>query len=159
MEEKKTIFDYAGQVLALFGVMILLMNFFCLLFGEGAQEISTIFALGKEGISVQITVQLLGISVLIELFRILFFTDIIIKKMSIAVRTICFLLLIIITMVIFVIRFHWFPVNMWLPWVMFAVCFGISFLVSFALMLLKEKMENRKMEEALKKLKQEEEKL
>lgn len=157
MEEKKTIFDYVAQVLAILGSMILFMTISCLLFGEDAKEISSLFVLGKKGISVEIIVQLLGISILVVLFRILFFTDIIIKKMPIVVRMVCLLLMIIVTIVVFVVVFQWFPVNMWQPWAMFSVCFGVSFSVSLAVMILKEKMENEKMEEALKKLRQREE--
>lgn len=54
----------------------------------------------------------------------------------------------------FIFRFDWFPVMMWQPWVMFFVCFGICAGVSVALSVLKEKSENRKMQEALERLKE-----
>ena len=68
------------------------------------------------------------------------------------------LMIIVIVMAAFVIVFQWFPANMWQPWVMFLICFGISFAVSYLVMIIKEKTENRQMEEALKRLKAGEEK-
>ena len=87
----------------------------------------------------------------------MFFTDVLIKKMSICFRVICMLVSLVIITAVFIIAFDWFPANMWLPWVMFLLCFGVSFLGGCFMMILKEKMENRQMEEALQRLKEKEE--
>lgn len=60
---------------------------------------------------------------------------------------------------VFVTAFHWFPADMWQPWVMFFICFGISFLGSYIVMMIREKVENKRMEEALQRLKEREEKV
>ena len=52
MEERKTVIDYIEQVMKIFGFSIIMLNIFCILFGESAKEFSTIFALGKEGLRV-----------------------------------------------------------------------------------------------------------
>lgn len=156
MEDKKTIFDYIAQAFLTFGISIFMLNVFCLLVGDSAKDISTIFELGKKGLSVHTTFQFFLTSIFITCSRFLFLTDIIIKNMSVLVRTICMLLLDIGIMVIFVIYCKWFPIHMWQPWLLFLLCFGSSFIVAIIIMLVKEKMENRKMEEALKKLKEEE---
>ena len=68
----------------------------------------------------------------------------------------CMVLSEISTIVGFVLCFDWFPTDMWLPWIMFILCFGLCFVVSTVVTMWKEKMENRKMEEALAKLKKQE---
>lgn len=156
MEEKKTIFDYLTQVMIIFGFSMLTMNIFCLLFGDTAKDFSTMFALGNRGIPANIVFQFLGISVLIAGIRFVFFTDIVIKKMPVWVRYICMLTSVVLVIAVFIILFSWFPVDMWQPWAMFFLCFGLSFIGSCFVMLIKEKTENRKMKEALQRLKERE---
>ena len=57
---------------------------------------------------------------------------------------------IIVMIIAFVVAFDWFPVNKIEAWIGFFVSFGI--VISLGVTLLKEKAENRKMEEALKKI-------
>ncbi|MCH5280326.1 MAG: hypothetical protein J1E61_02575 [Lachnospiraceae bacterium] len=157
MDEKKTIFDYLAQVMIIFGFAILVLNIFCLVFGNDAKDISAIFKLGDQGIPVGITLQFLCVSFLITGVRFVFFTDVIIQKMPIWLRTICMLTIIVIIIAAFIIIFNWFPVNMWQPWAMFFVCFGLSFLGTYTVVTVQEKIENKRMEEALQRLKEKEE--
>lgn len=154
MEEKGTIFDYLAQVLIIFGFMILTITVFCLIFGNSAKEFSAIFELGNQGISAKVIFQFLCVSALIAGARFIFFTDTFIKKMPVWLRTVCMLTVIVIIIAVFVIVFHWFPVNMWKPWVMFFISFGISFLGSYFVTRIKENTENRRMDEALQRLKE-----
>ena len=154
MEEKKTIFDYLGQVMIIFGFTMVVLNIFCLLFGDAAQDISSIFELGSRGISAETAFQFLGVSVLLTGVRVLFFTDILIRKMPIWLRTVCMLTAAVMIIAVFAAVFQWFPVNMWKPWAMFFLCFGLSFLGSRFVVTLKEKVENKRMEEALRRLKE-----
>ena len=156
MEEKKTIFDYLAQVMIIFGFAMFTLNIFCLVFGNAAKDFSAIFGIGDLGIPTKITLQFLCISALITGVRFVFFTDAIIQKMPIWMRTICMLTFIVIIVAVFIIRFNWFPVNMWQPWAMFFVCFGLSFLGSCFVVTVKEKAENKRMEEALQRLKEKE---
>ena len=156
MKEKSTILDYLAQVLIVFGFMMLVLNVFCLAFGNSAKEFSAMFELGNQGIPVKIAFQFLCVSALNVGVRFLFFTDVIIKKMPIWLRTICMLISVVISIAAFIMVFHWFPANMWKPWAMFFICFGISFLGSYFVMIIKEKAENRRMEEALQRLKEKE---
>ncbi|MDE7271254.1 MAG: hypothetical protein K2N81_12375 [Acetatifactor sp.] len=153
MEKKKTIFDYLAHVMIIFGFTMLGMNIFCLAVGNSAKGVSTMFELGSQGIPVKIAFEFLCLSALIVGVQFVFFTDIFIKRMSIWLRTTCMLSAVLIIIIVFVIMFHWFPLNMWQPWVLFFVCFGISFLGSCLVMTIKEKIENRRMEEALQRLK------
>ena len=158
MDEKKTIFNYLAQVMIVFGFAMLVMNIFCLVFGNSAKDFSSMFELGSQGIPAKIAFQFLLVSALIIGLRSIFFTDMLIKKMPIWLRTICMLVSVVIIIAAFIIAFHWFPVNMWQPWAMFFICFGISFLGSYFIMAIKEKEENRQMEEALRRLKEKEKK-
>lgn len=156
MEEKRNIFDYLAQVLTVFGFAMVMMNLFCLIFGDSAKGFSAMFALGSKGIPIEIAIQFLLISVLVVGARLIFFTDTFIKKMPVWLRTICMLALVIIIITFFIIAFHWFPVNMWQPWVMFIISFLLSFLGSYFVMILREKVENKRMADALQRLKEKE---
>ncbi len=156
MDEKKTVFDYLAQVMIIFGFSMLILSVFCLIFGNTAKDISTLFALGDQGIPVGIALQFLCVSVLITGARFVFFTDMIIRKMPIWLRTVCMLSFVVMIIAAFIRIFNWFPVNMWRPWAMFFVCFGLSFLGSCFVVMVKEKVENRHMEEALRRLKEKE---
>lgn len=154
MEEQKTIFDYLGQVMITFGFSVVVMNVLCLLVGEEAREVSTIYSLGKEGLSVATMLQFLGVAVCITGLRFLFFTDRIIKQMSITMRTVCMLTVIVAVIVLCVVLFGWFPVDMWESWAAFLLTFSFCFVGSLLVMHFKEKAENRKMEEALRRIKE-----
>lgn len=156
MEDKRTVLDYLEQVFIVFGFAMLMMNIFCFAFGDSAKEFSAMFRLGKQGVPIEIAFQLLGVTALIAGVRLVFFTDIFIKKMPIGLRTICMLIAVVVLITAFVIVFHWFPVNMWQPWIMFFICFAICFLGSYFVMIIKQNMENKRMAEALQRLKERE---
>lgn len=156
MEEKKTVFDYCGYVFITFGFSILLLSIFCSVVGEEAREVSSLYSLGKEGLSVATILQFLGVSVCITALRTLFFTDGVIKRMSVTMRTVCMLLCVIVMIIVCALVFGWFPVDMWQAWAGFAGSFGVCFGGSCILMLLKERTQNSRMEEALSRLKEQE---
>ncbi|MDE5818460.1 MAG: hypothetical protein K2I07_03945 [Lachnospiraceae bacterium] len=153
MEEKRNVFDYLGQILIVFGFSMLILNLLCLAFGNEAKDISAMFVLGNRGVPVEIAFQFLCVSALIVGARFVFFTDIVIKNMPLWMRTVCMLITAILIIAAFVVAFRWFPVMMWQPWAMFFVCFGLSFLGSYFVMVIKEKVENKRMEEALRRFK------
>lgn len=155
MENKKNIFDFAGMVLIIFGFSMMFMMVFTVICGEDARGFSTMFALGKQGVPVAVMAQFLFMAVLIVLTRWVFFTDFLIKKSSMTIRTIGMLLTVLLISAGFIIAFGWFPVNMWKPWFLFFIDFGISTGISLIVVSLKEKIENKKMEEGLKRLREE----
>lgn len=155
MRNRETVFDYVGEIFMVFGVSIFCLNLFCMMFGESAKDISTMFAMGAKGLSLATMLQFFLTSAITVTLKFVFFTDGLIKQISIAVRTVCMFVLVLVMMVIFIFLFGWFPTDMWEPWVMFFLCFGTSIAVSTVVSGLKEKTENKKMEEALERLKQE----
>ena len=154
MDKKPTVLDYLSQVFMIFGITILALNIFCLIFGESAKEFSTIFALGSEGMSVATMLQfLLAIAITITL-RAVFMTDLIIKKMPLSARIIVLFAAAFLNIVVFVIVCGWFPVNNLLAWIMFIISFTVSCTLSTLVSILWEKAENKRLAEALDKLKE-----
>lgn len=152
IEERKPFCGYLAQVFTLYGITICIFIFFGLVTGDYAKEVSSLFALGSLGLRFSTMLQLLGMSVVITLFRILFFTDIFIRNMAIVKRTAGMLTGVVALIVLFVAVFDWFPMDQAEAWISFFVSFGICFAASTGVTLLKEKAENRKMEEALREL-------
>lgn len=155
MIKKNTIFDYLAQIMIVWGISTLSLCLFCKLFGNINREVSSIFELGNVGISISTLMQFLFLAIIITSLRQIFFTDILIKELSIIFRSIIMFTLVILAVGIFASIFKWFPVNQVKPWVMFFICFfscaGISVLVSAR----KEKSDNKKIQSALERLKNE----
>jgi len=155
MDSNKTIFDYIRAVLVIFGGTIGIMNIFCLLFGEGAKEYSSMFSLGSRGLGIATTAQFFLISVIIASLRCLFFSDRILKKLTLGLRIVLTYLSVFLAIVVFVVLFDWFPIGQWQPWLGFLLCFGTSVAVSTVVAMKREKSENARMESALKRYKEE----
>lgn len=158
MRKKETIFDYVGQTFKVFGFSILCLNIFSFLFGESAEELSTMFVYGNHGLSLSTMMQFFAIAIIVTLLQALFFTDYLIKKLGMVWRIAAMFISIIAVIAFFIFRYDWFPVNMWEPWVMFFLCFGICGGVSVAVTMIKEKNENEKMQQALARMKKGEKK-
>jgi len=157
MDKKKLFIQYVEEVFMIFGIMIMIMNALCLIFGESARGISALFIFGNEGLSISIMLQFFFIALISVFLDYIFLTDKWIKNMSLFLRIFCMMSLFLIIIVLFIILFNWFPVNMWEPWLLFGISFGISFLIGCVTSVRKERMENEKMAKALEKLKRGEE--
>lgn len=156
MDKDFSLLKFLSQVFMIYGITSGLLNIFCLLFGASAQEFSTIFSFGNAGVSVATSFQfLLAVSVIVGL-RFLFMTDLLIKKMPTAARIIVMFAGAFSTILVFIFLFDWFPADLPLAWIMFIVCFILSCAISTILSALAERQENRKLEEALKRYKEEE---
>lgn len=154
MEERKHLFEYLGQVLMIFGVSMLVISVLCAVVGEEAKGYSTIFALGSGGVPIKTIFQFLLSSVCIQLLRILFFTDILIKRMSVVKRIISMVVLVLVLIGVFAAVFGWFPVDDPKCWICCLASFAICFTISVVLSAMKERMENRKLAEGLRQLKE-----
>ena len=153
MEERKHLLDYLAQVFTIFGVTVLVISVICVLTGEEAAEESTMFRLGSGGIPTETIFQYLLTSVCVTALRFLFFTDVLIKKMSVTKRTVGLLGAVIALIGVFSYLFGWFPVDKTEGWISFFICFGICFSVSAAVSAIKENAENRRLEDGLENLK------
>ena len=155
MIKKNTIFDFMVNVMVVFSISVISLCIFTFLFGKDAKEVSTIFALGEKGIPLHTMVQFFVMAFMITMLRWIFFTDKLIKNLSLTFRIILMFITVIIMIAILAAVFQWFPVNMVMPWVVFLMCFVIYATGSVILFNLKEKKENEKLQEALELLKQE----
>lgn len=153
MIKKNILFDFLTQVVVIWGIAMFSLCLFCTLFGENAKDYSSIFELGNEGISIATSIQFFCLTVILASLRTIFFTELLIKKLTIMGRTIWMFLCIIISIVIFAYAFQWFPVNQVKPWIMFFVCFFICASISVIVSVIKDKSDNKKMQAALEHLK------
>ncbi|MBD5087292.1 MAG: hypothetical protein HDT30_00550 [Clostridiales bacterium] len=153
MIKKNILFDFLTQLMVIWGITMLSLCFFCIFFGESAKGYSSIFALGSKGISVATSIQFFCLTVILTSLGTLFFTDLLIKELNIAVRSVCMFACIVFSIGIFAYVFQWFPVNQVKPWIMFFICFFIYASISVMVSVLKEKSDNKKMHEALERLK------
>ncbi len=155
MDKNFSVLKFLSQVFTLYGVTTGLLNIFCILFGTSAYGFSSIFSLGNAGVGIATSFQFLLAVFIINALRFVFMTNILIKKMPLAARTIALFIGAFTTTIIFIFLFDWFPPDVPIAWIMFIVCFIISCVVSTVISVLAEKHENRRLEEALKRYKEE----
>ncbi len=155
MEKKMTIFDYLSQVFMIFGVTTALLIGFCLLFGESAQGYSSIFRLGSAGLSTGTILEFLGAITCIIGLRWLFLTDTLIRRMPLFLRIVLLFASAFSVILGFIFVCGWFPASEPTAWVMFLLCFAVSCGISTGISVLHERMENKKLADALQKLKEE----
>ena len=151
MEEKKTIFCLFRQGFATYGIIIVIFLVFSLAIGEKAGSVSSLFSLGKEGLSFPTLLQLLLLSAVITLAQFVFLTDKWIRNMPTILRYLLFFPSVLISIVIMVFLFEWFPVHDFKAWIGFSVCFALSMVISILVTRLRESTENTKMQKALDK--------
>lgn len=151
MDDKKTVFDYIKQLFTTYGIMVLIFIVINLIIGNEARSLSTLFALGSEGLSSATLLQLFFLALIITIAQNFFLSDILIKNMALIVRNILFFVTVMIAISVFVILFGWFPIGNILAWTGFIVCFAVCTAVSALIMRLEENAENKKMQEALTK--------
>ncbi|MBP5654199.1 MAG: hypothetical protein J6X33_01665 [Clostridiales bacterium] len=153
MDDRKNIFDYIGQLFTRYGVMVVIFIVLSLIMGEHAKNLSTLFALGSSGLSLATLGQLFLLTVILVLLQVIFLSDVIIKDMSLILRNVFFFLSVMAVSTVFVILFAWFPVTEPSAWIGFIVSFVVCTFLSAFITRLKERAENKKMEEALNRLK------
>ncbi|MDE5951956.1 MAG: hypothetical protein K2H12_10295 [Acetatifactor sp.] len=154
MEERKHLFMYVEHTFMILGISLLVITVICAVVGEEAQEYSTMFSLGSAGIPVNTILQYLLSSVCITALRVVFFTDALIKRWSVAGRTIGMLGAVVVLIGVLAYVFGWFPVNDPKCWMAFLISFGVCFLLSAVLSVKKERVENRQLERALRQMKE-----
>ena len=153
MDERKTVFDYIKHLFTTYGIMVLIFFVTNLIIGDEARSVSTLFALGSSGLSSATLIQLLLLALIATVAQNVFLSDILIKNMPLIVRNILFFLTVMLASTLFIILFGWFPVGDAVAWIGFVVCFAFCTAISAVIMRLEENAENKKMQEALNKLK------
>ncbi len=154
MEKKHSIFTYLMQVFMIYGISNILLNIFALIFGNDAKKLSTIFSLGNSGVGTATCFQFLAAMFIIVGIEYLFSDALMVKVLPFVLRIVLIFGLSIGTIVIFIFVFEWFPKGESLAWIMFGVCFLISFGISVAVSSAYRRSEDKKLAEALKKIKE-----
>lgn len=155
MDKKSGILGYFSQVFMIYGITIILLNVFCLIFGNEAKSVSSIFTYGSKGIAISTMFEFFLAIALIIIMRFIFMTDFLIKKMPLYARIIMMFLSVLIIIISFVFIFNWFPVREVSAWIMFFLCFVLSCGISTVISIISEKRENKKLEDALRRYKEE----
>jgi len=154
MDKRFTVFGFFAQVFMIYGITTGLLNIFCMMFGSEAKDYSSIFTLAGEGVSVGTSLQFLLAVTVVILLRMLFMTDMLIKKMPLSARITAMFASVFAVTVSFVFVFKWFPVDDPIAWLMFVVCFAVSCVVSVIVSTAAQRQENRRLDEALKRVKE-----
>lgn len=153
MDDNKNIFDYIKQLFTSFGIVVLLFIVINLIIGNDAGSVSSLFALGAKGLSTATLLQLLFLVLIITVAQNIFLSDLVIKNMALVVRNILFFATIMAAITIFAVVFGWFPLNNIAAWIGFIISFAACTVISSVLMRLEENAENKKMQDALNRLK------
>lgn len=156
MENRPTILKFLQKVFVIYGITTLILNIFTLIFGDDAKEMSTIFSFGGDALGVKTSMEFMLATFILVFLENLFMTDTIIKKMKTTIRICLMFVSIFAVVTLFVAVFGWFPTDMALPWILFIICFVICSAVSTIVSAISERQENKKLDEALKRFKGEE---
>ncbi len=138
----------------IFGITITILSLLCLVIGEKAQHVSTLFDMGFSGLSMETIFQVLLTSFFITLINTLIFSDLLKLYISKTKRTIILLCFVFGIMFIFIHLFRWFPTDILMNWLLFALCFVVSSFISIYITFTTEKTDDKNMEIALKELKE-----
>lgn len=157
MRRKDDVFRFLGHILVIFGLTVGILSVLACVVGEDAKPYSNIFSMGDQGLSLETLAHFFMLSVVITSLRFVLFTDGLISRISLALRTCLMFFLVVLIIAVYAVLFGWFPVNMLEAWGAFFACFAVCALASSYLMAWKTDRENKEMEEALKRLKEENE--
>lgn len=156
MKRKDDVFRYMSHLLVTFGFTVGVLSVLACFIGEDAKNYSNIFSMGDEGLSLETLMQFLLLSSIITGLRFCLFTDGLISRISLVFRTCLMFFIVILAISVFAVYYGWFPVDMWEAWGAFLACFAVCAFASAYIMAWKTDRENKEMEEALKRLKEEE---
>lgn len=138
--------NFFSQVLITFSIGILFLAVIGSIVGESAKEYSTMFELGKNGLTYSTIWQYLLISLVITTVKNIIFSQRLIKKMMTLWRAVLLLFCILVMCIIFIVIFGWFPVDNYQAWIGFLISFLSFFAIGTIFMILKTKSESRKYE-------------
>jgi hypothetical protein len=138
--------EFAQRFTVIFSLAIIAISFAGMLIGligEDMHDVSTLFALGN-GLQYSTILQIAGFALVIAFFAVLLFSDHLQTRIRFLFRDFLLLLVTLVTTSIFALIFNWFSSNDIRAWLSFIFCTIGCFTVSFALTLLKLKLEGKK---------------
>ena len=155
MDMKKIVGKAIKEIFLVYGIVIIVLALFSVTVGDMLKDYCSVFRLGRQGLSVSAMLQFLCIIVIGTMNRYIFLTDCLIKQMALWLRNLCMMLVIMLCTISFAVYFEWFPVGMWWAWLGFLICFSIGCAACTGFSIRNEKIENKKMADALRKIKEE----
>lgn len=142
-------YGFVAQTLILFSVNILTLMLLAGLFGNGAKTISPLYQMGSKGLATSTMLQFLLSSVTIVALKSLFYSERFFKKLMTLWRTVLMLFGVLVMSVLFILIFHWFPLDNNLAWAGFLICFGGSCTLASLFMIIRTKLESKRYDELL----------
>ena len=156
MEKRRTtLLGFLGNVFMIYGITNVILLIFAKLFGGSAREFSTIFSLGSDGIGAGTCVQFLAAITLLTAIRPLIMSSRLMGRIPPAGRVALLFLCALAVVAVFNAAFGWFPSDDAKAWIMFIACFTVSCAASVLISALAARQENKKLEQALSRLKEE----
>jgi len=138
--------EFAQRFTVVFSLAIIAITIAGILIGLNGQDmrdVSTLFII-NDGLRYNTILQVVGFSLIIAFFSLLLFSEHIQIKIRFLFRGFLLLLATLVTTSIFAIIFSWFPQDNIQGWINFVLCTVFCFSVSFALTLLKIKLEGKR---------------
>jgi len=138
--------ELARRFSVIFSLAIIAITIAIMLVGLSDQDMrdtSTLFTLNG-GLQYSTILQTVGFSLIIAFFSVLLFSEHIQVKIRFLFRGFLLLLATLVTTSIFAVIFNWFPQDNFQGWIGFVLCTIVCFVVSFALTLIKLKLEGKK---------------
>lgn len=136
-------YRFLVQVAIIFAIMVLAILIPGSFMDESPREYSSFFSLAPNGISYQSLWQMLGASVAITTLQTIIFDSKLFKNLMTLYKTIIMLASTILIIIVFVIAFDWFPIDMPSAWFSFIGMFVVCFVVSTLVMVSKTKRESQ----------------
>lgn len=150
---KNKISKFLNKTFFIFGIIIFFLTLESFVVGENAKKVTSIFAQSGYGLNSNVILEFLGLSMVIVIFDLFLFSEKVLIGISITLRLSIMIFLSFLSALIFVFMFKWFDSYSLISWIYFLLCFVISCSISVFLTMSKEKKENQKLEEALRKYK------
>jgi len=132
-----------GAIFSLSIIAITIAGMFVGLYDQNMRDVSSLFAFGN-GLQYSTILQIAGFALITAIFSVLLFSEYLQTKTSFLFRGFLLLLVTLVTTSIFALIFNWFPANDIRAWLSFVLCTIGCFVVSFALTVLKLKLEGKK---------------
>ncbi len=154
MIKKYDCFQLLRAVFCLFGIIVATISVFGRFVGSKVGEVSTLFSMGNSGIAFSTVYELFMLSLCIAITAKVFRSDVLLKNTSNVTKIVITLIMNFVITTIFILIFKWFEITMLGAWIGYLTCFGISSIVSVFVIIEKEKLENKQMELALGKYKE-----
>lgn len=139
------------QLLSVFATIMLVLMILTFFVGDQIEGESQMFQLGSDGIALSTIAQFFCLSLAATLLKYVFFSEVLIHELPAILRSLFMLAAIFGISIVFVKKYNWFSMKSTGAWILFLLCFMTSFIMSIGIMLLKNRLEDKEIEEGLKK--------